>query len=259
LSGSGYTVSSHRDRTGGTGRVEALTCDPRIHVNNSPLVSVVIPTRNEAGCIAQTLASLRSLRTAGHEVIVVDAGSTDATQALASGECDRIITSSPGRARQQNAGARIARGDVFWFVHADTQIPSAAANELLACVAKQPNCWGRFDVRFTSSRLALRIVAKCMNLRSRLTAIATGDQGLFVSREYFQRLHGFADQALMEDVELTRRLKRIAPPHCLSSPIVTSSRRWETRGILRTILLMWWLRAAYFFGVDTQRLARWYA
>jgi rSAM/selenodomain-associated transferase 2 len=228
-------------------------------MNDPPLVSVVIPTRNEAGCIAATLASLRSLRAGGHEVIVVDAGSTDATQALASEQCDRIITSSPGRARQQNAGAQIARGDVFWFVHADTQISGAAADELFACLAKQPNCWGRFDIRFTSPRPLLSMVAACMNLRSRLTAIATGDQGLFVSREYFQRVHGFADQALMEDVELTRRLKRIARPRCLRTPLVTSSRRWETRGILRTILLMWWLRAAYFFGVDPQHLARWYA
>ena len=128
-------------------------------MNDPPLVSVVIPTRNEAGCIAATLASLRSLRAGGHEVIVVDAGSTDATQALASEQCDRIITSSPGRARQQNAGAQIARGDVFWFVHADTQISGAAADELFACLAKQPNCWGRFDIRFTSPRPLLSMVA----------------------------------------------------------------------------------------------------
>jgi len=228
-------------------------------VNSRPLLSVVVPTRNEEQCIAKTLASLRSLRASGHEVIVVDGGSTDATRTLASGHCDRVISSPPGRARQQNAGAQIARGDVFWFVHADTRISQAAAEELLACLAQQPECWGRFDIRFESSRPALRVIAACMNLRSRLTAIATGDQGLFVSREYFQRLHGFVDQALMEDVELTRRLKRIAPPLCLRSPIVTSSRRWETHGILRTVLLMWWLRAAYFFGVDPQRLARWYA
>ena len=228
-------------------------------MNSRPRLSIVIPARNEAQRIAATLASLRSLRAGGHEVIVVDGGSTDATWALASGHCDRIISSPPGRALQQNAGARVAHGDVFWFVHADTRIPHVAAEELLARLAQQPQCWGRFDVCFESPRPSLRVIAACMNLRSRLTAIATGDQGLFVCREYFYRLQGFADQALMEDVELTRRLKRIAPPLCLDSRIVTSSRRWETRGIARTILLMWWLRAAYFFGVDPQRLARWYA
>lgn len=228
-------------------------------MSGAPRISVVIPTRNEARCIAVTLAGLETLRARGHEVIVVDAGSTDATQALARGRCDRLITSPPGRARQQNAGARVARGEVLWFLHADTLVPPAAANALLTCLAEQPRCWGRFDVRFTSRHPALRLIAACMNLRSRLTAIATGDQGLFVSREYFERVHGFADQALMEDVELSRRLKRIARPRCLRPPIVTSSRRWETRGIVRTVLLMWWLRAAYFLGVDPQRLARWYA
>ncbi|MDH3450954.1 MAG: TIGR04283 family arsenosugar biosynthesis glycosyltransferase [Gammaproteobacteria bacterium] len=228
-------------------------------MSSKPLISVIIPTRNEAECLAATLASLRSLRARGHEVIVVDAGSADATRALARDRCDRLISSAPGRAHQQNAGAQIARGDVFWFLHADTRISRAAEGELLARLRRQPDCWGRFDIRFTSNHPALRIVAACINLRSRLTAIATGDQALFVSRDYFQRLGGFTEQALMEDVELTRRLKRIARPLCLRSPVVTSSRRWETQGIVRTVLLMWCLRAAYFFGVDPQRLARWYA
>lgn len=223
------------------------------------LVSVIVPTRNEAACIASTLASLQSLRARGHEVIVVDGQSTDATRTLAEPLCDQLIRCPPGRAHQQNAGARSARGDVLWFLHADTRISPATEQELLTCVTREPVCWGRFDVRFTSRHPALRLVAACMNLRSRLTAIATGDQGLFVCREYFQRVGGFAEQALMEDVELTRRLKRIARPRCLRSPLVTSSRRWETRGIARTVVLMWWLRAAYFFGVDPQRLARWYA
>ncbi len=229
------------------------------HPSYGPLISAVIPTRNEAGCIAATLDSLGGLRACGHEIIVVDAGSTDATEALARGRCDRFVTHAPGRASQQNAGAALARGDVFWFVHADTQVTPAAQTELLACLAREPCCWGRFDVRFTAARPALRVVAACMNLRSRITAIATGDQGLFVSREYFERVGGFADQPLMEDVELTRRLKRIARPRCLRAPLVTASRRWETRGVVRTVLLMWWLRAAYFCGVSPQRLARWYA
>lgn len=225
----------------------------------SPLVSVIVPTRNEASHITATLASLQPLRPLGHEIIVVDGGSTDATRTLAANDCDRLIDSAPGRACQQNAGAHLARGEVLWFVHADTRVSPDAREQLLSLLTRQPACWGRFDIRFTSAHPALRIIAACVNLRSRLTGIATGDQGLFVSRDYFRQVGGFADQALMEDVELTRRLKRIARPQCLRTPLVTSSRRWENRGIARTVLLMWWLRAAYFLGVDPQRLARWYA
>lgn len=221
-------------------------------------LSIIVPTRNEAAQIAATLEPLQPLRAQGHEILLVDGGSSDGTPEYVRPLCDRIVNAPRGRARQMNAGAQVARGDVLWFLHADTRASAEAIDALLAALA-QPQCaWGRFDVRLSGTLPLLRVVEHMMNLRSRWTGIATGDQGLFVRRDLFARMGGFQDIPLMEDIELSRRLKHEAPPVCLRECLVTSSRRWEQNGIVRTILLMWRLRFAYWLGVSPERLAALY-
>ena len=222
-----------------------------------PSLSVIIPARNEALSLPALLEDLAVLRQVGAELIVVDGGSSDATCALAQGRVDRVIESAAGRARQMNAGAAAARGDYLWFVHADTRVSAGSLQSLLQVLRAQP-LWGRFDVRLSGRSLALRLIGTMINLRSRLTGVASGDQGIFVARAAFEALHGYADIALMEDLELSRRLKRRARPRCLRPPLGTSSRRWEQRGIWRTVLLMWRLRLAYYWGASPDRLAREY-
>lgn len=223
----------------------------------TPLLSVIIPARNEAAALPWLLADLAPLRAAGAELIVVDGGSRDATAALAAAQADRVLETSAGRALQMNAGAAAARADYLWFVHADTRVSAASIQRLLAVLAERP-IWGRFDVRLSGSGLALRLIGTMINLRSRLTGVATGDQGIFVARESFEALGGYAEIPLMEDIELSGRLKRRVHPRCLRPALSTSSRRWERDGIWRTVLLMWRLRLAYSCGASPDQLARQY-
>jgi len=218
-------------------------------------LSIIIPALNEAECIVALLQQLQSLRARGHEVILVDGGSEDQTAALAEPMVDQLLITAAGRARQMNAGAGAANGQIFWFVHADSSIPDRA-DELI--VKPGTRIWGRFNVRLSGNRLLLRIIERLMNLRSRVTGIATGDQGIFVSRALFERVGGYADLPLMEDVDLSKRLKLEQRPVCLQHTLTASSRRWEQRGIVRTILLMWYLRLAWFLGVPAARLATHY-
>jgi rSAM/selenodomain-associated transferase 2 len=217
-------------------------------------LSVVIPALNEAAYIADTLQQLQALRARGHEVILVDGGSEDDTLQRAAALVDRCLTAPAGRARQMNAGAAAASGDILWFVHADTRVAPASAQAILATCGKA-DCWGHCDVRLSGRQPLLRLVERLMNLRSRVTGIATGDQAMFVTRAWFDRVGGFPEQPLMEDIELSKRLRRIQRPLCLRHKVVTSSRRWEQQGIVRTIGLMWALRLAYFLGVPAERLA----
>jgi rSAM/selenodomain-associated transferase 2 len=220
-------------------------------------ISVIIPALEEAAHIGGLLGDLSPLRAAGHELILVDGGSRDDTVALAEAGVDRVLIASSGRASQMNAGARVATGAVFWFLHADNRVPSAASLALLgAC--RQGAIWGRFDVRLSGRMALLRSVERAMNLRSRMTGIATGDQGIFVTRAAFERVRGYPEIPLMEDIALSKALRHLARPVCVRSPLVTSSRRWEGCGVLRTILLMWRLRLSYALGADPARLARLY-
>lgn len=221
-------------------------------------LSIIIPCLNEAVVIKPLLQSLQGLRAQGHEVILVDGGSSDDTQALAGPLVDRLLASERGRARQMNAGARVATGDILWFLHADSALSEDAATHLIDGLSQSPAVWGRFDVRLSGSHPLFRLVAAMMNFRSRLTGICTGDQGIFVTREAFDRVGGYEEIPLMEDIALSHSLKRLSPPLCLRLPLVTSSRRWEQEGIVRTILLMWWLRLAYALGADPHCLARRY-
>jgi rSAM/selenodomain-associated transferase 2 len=218
-------------------------------------LSLVIPVLDEAAGLAATLAPLAALRARGHELIVVDGGSRDATPALAAPLADDVVSAPRGRARQMNAGAAQASGDVLLFLHADTTLPEGADMAVLQAVAAGA-AWGRFDVAIEGRSPMLRWVAWFMNQRSRLTGIATGDQAIFVTRAAFQRLGGFADQPLMEDIELSRRLRALSPPACLRLRVHTSGRRWESRGVWRTIMLMWRLRWRYWRGASPEALAR---
>ncbi len=219
-------------------------------------LSVVIPTFNESAVIEATLAALAPLRLRGGEVVVADGGSEDGTPRLAAPLADRVLTTPPGRARQMNAGARSATGDTLLFLHADTRLPAEAEARVADALARHR--WGRFNVRLSGNQPALRVVEAMMNLRSRLTGIATGDQAIFVRRADFEAVGGFPDLPLMEDVALSRALKRRGRPAGLRARVVTSSRRWETHGIAPTILLMWRLRLGYFLGEPPERLARRY-
>jgi rSAM/selenodomain-associated transferase 2/rSAM/selenodomain-associated transferase 1 len=219
-------------------------------------LSVIVPALDEAENIAATLQPLQVLRAHGHEVIVVDGGSVDGTPGVAARGADAVLHTRAGRAVQLNAGARAARGDVLLFLHADTLLVPEAALAMLAHLAKGPKAWGRFDVRIAGTSPWLPIIAACMNLRSRLTGIATGDQAIFVRRDAFAAAGGFPDIALMEDIALSRRLKRRAGrPICCRARVVTSGRRWQRHGVLATIVRMWRLRYAYWRGADPAVLA----
>ncbi|HJQ58630.1 MAG TPA: TIGR04283 family arsenosugar biosynthesis glycosyltransferase [Vineibacter sp.] len=218
------------------------------------MLSIIMPTLNEAATIVAALRQLQALRHGGAEVIVVDGGSGDATVELARSWADRVETAPRGRAAQMHAGATVARGDTLLFLHADTALP-AAADALIATALAGGAAWGRFDVRIDGSHSMLPIVAWSMNGRSRLTGIATGDQAMFVRRDAYDEVGGFPDIALMEDIALSRALLRLGRPACLRARVVTSGRRWQQRGVVRTMLLMWRLRLAYFFGADPGDLA----
>jgi rSAM/selenodomain-associated transferase 2 len=220
----------------------------------TPPLSIVVPVLDEAAGIEATLASLGPLRSRGAEVVVVDGGSRDDTVDRAIPLADRVERAPRGRARQMNHGARVTRGAVLLFLHADTRLPADADRLVLAAIADGAH-WGRFDVRIVGRHPMLQVVAALMNARSRLTGIATGDQALFVRRDAFERVDGFPDQPLMEDIELCRRLRRAGPPRCLRARVATSGRRWESRGVWRTILLMWRLRWRYWRGESAESLA----
>ena len=223
----------------------------------APRLSIILPVLDEAGSIPATLASLAPLRAAGHQVIVADGGSSDATTTLCHGLVDHLVAAPRGRARQMNAGAALAQGDVLLFLHADTRLPPQA-DQLVAQALQAGAGWGRFDVRISGQSRLLPLVAALMNVRSRITGIATGDQAIFVRQALFHSVGGFADQALMEDIQLCRQLRRIGRPACLRAKVITSGRRWDSRGAWRTILLMWWLRWRYWRGAAPEQLAQAY-
>jgi len=225
----------------------------------TPQLSVIIPALNEAAAITATLEALQPLRARGHEVIVVDGGSLDPTVDLSRPLADRVISAGAGRATQMRAGAAVATGSVLWFLHADTIAPRDADRLIMEALQYQQTGWGRFDVQLSQTRLLLRCVAWLMNLRSRVSGIATGDQGLFVSVRSYDDVGGFPEIPLMEDVALSRALRRHGRPARIRQPLVSSPRRWIEHGVLRTILRMWALRLAYFLGVDPERLAAYYA
>ncbi|WP_296934929.1 TIGR04283 family arsenosugar biosynthesis glycosyltransferase [uncultured Marinobacter sp.] len=220
-------------------------------------LSVIVPVWMEAEGVTDTLRAVQPIRAKGHEVVVVDAGSSDQTVELARPLCDRVVVSEKGRALQMNAGAAAAKGDLLLFLHADTRLP-ANALEHLAGFFQSRRAWGRFDVRLSGDRPLFRIIAWFMNQRSRLTGICTGDQAMFVRRDAFEAMGGFQPVPLMEDVEFSRRLCLVSRPFCIKEPVVTDSRRWQQHGAWRTIFLMWKLRWRYWRGESPESLAQIY-
>ncbi len=221
-------------------------------------LAIIVPILNESGYVESLLESLTRFRERGVEVIVVDGGSADGTLEIAASRADRVIAAPRGRSRQMNAGASVAHASVLLFLHADSRLPEDADELILTGLAASGLEWGRFDVLIEGASRWLPLVAWLMNLRSRFTGIATGDQAMFVTRHAFDALGRFPDQALMEDVELSSRLLRRGRPLCLTSPVATSGRRWVSRGVWRTIVLMWWIRLLYGLGVAPDRLERLY-
>lgn len=218
-------------------------------------ISVVIPALNEESAIAGAVRSAHD--SAVCEILLVDGGSTDRTRSLAQEAGARIIESARGRARQMNAGATAATGDILLFLHADTVLPCGFAKAVRGAFAGGA-AWGRFDVQLDSGRRSLRLVSEMINLRSRFRRMATGDQAIFVSRAAFDAVGGYPEIPLMEDLELSRMLRRVYRSASLRARVTTSARRWEDNGVWRTVLLMWTLRLAWSVGVDPARLARLY-
>ncbi|OIO70482.1 MAG: glycosyl transferase [Zetaproteobacteria bacterium CG1_02_55_237] len=216
-------------------------------------VAVVVPLLNEADGLPRLLQKLGACRV--EELVLVDGGSCDGTPKMLQESGHRWLSSKPGRAIQMNAGARVCKSDIILFLHADTEISSDSLEFLRDLAINQEIVGGRFDVRLSGGHVALRMIEWFINLRSRLSKISTGDQAIFVRREVFESMGGFADLPLMEDIEFSRRLKRQGSVACLRQKVCTSSRRWERYGIARTVLLMWRLRLLYWLGVSPAKLA----
>ncbi|HAX10126.1 MAG TPA: glycosyl transferase [Marinobacter hydrocarbonoclasticus] len=220
-----------------------------------PRLAIIVPVLNEIEGIEPLLSHLETWRQRGAEIIVVDGGSDDKSDSLIEARGVPLIRSARGRATQMNAGARTSQSPFLMFLHADTRLPEHADTQVMTHLARSETSWGRFDVCIDGRSGLLPIVGAMMNLRSRLTGIATGDQALFMTRTLFEQVGGFPEQPLMEDVEICKRLKHITPPVCLRDRVVTSGRRWDQRGGWRTIFLMWQLRWAYWRGVPADQLA----
>lgn len=218
--------------------------------------SIIIPVLNEEVSIKILLNQLQLYRNLGHEVIVVDGGSKDKTVSISESLADIVIQSPPGRAIQMNAGAAQANNNIFWFLHADTLLPENAIEKIESALSM--NEWGRFNIKLSGTNILFRIIEVMINIRSCLSGIATGDQGIFVKRNTFNSIGGYSELPLMEDVDLSKKLKAFSRSVCLKEKLTTSSRRWEKYGIFTTVLLMWKLRLLFWLGVSAERLAQQY-
>lgn len=229
-------------------------------MNKTPSISIIIPVLNEESQIVPCLSVLQSWREKGHEIIVVDGKSCDNSYLSALPLADRVVRSDAGRARQMNAGASLAKGKVLLFLHIDTKLPAQADHLILTALQNdRVKVWGRFDLHLSGHLFALRIIEKMINLRSRLSGIATGDQAIFIQRRAYEAVQGFPDIALMEDIAMSKKLLSVyGRPVCLRECLTTSSRRWERFGVWRTVLLMWGLRFAYACGISPETLKKYY-
>lgn len=221
-------------------------------------ITIIIPVLNDVEALKTLLPQLQSWRELGHEVLLVDGGSSDGSLPFSRAMVDRILMTGVGRGRQMNLGAENAIHDILLFMHADSALPESGLEQLLAAMSINENQWGRFDVVLNNSGLAYRMISFMMNLRSRISGVATGDQGIFVRSSLFHRVGGFQIIPLMEDIALSKTLRKISRPVCISSKLKTSARRWEQQGVVRTVLLMWLIRLAYFAGARPDKLVKIY-
>ena len=226
-----------------------------VNAPNPPSLSIIVPALNEAHSIARCLNSLSRFRERGCEVVIVDGGSDDKTLEIAEPFADQVLSAPRGRAKQMNAGAALARADTYLFLHADSLLPKDADTQISRELGQTKRVWGRFDLRIDSPHPILSLIALMINLRTRMSGIATGDQAIFVRREAFKAVGGYPDIPLMEDIALSKALRAQSRPISIARKVITSARRWETNGIYRTVFLMWRLRLAYFLGADPHRLA----
>lgn len=210
-------------------------------------LSIIIPVYNEAALIQERLKQLKKIIDSTIEIIVVDGVSNDESLPLARALVDRVLTAPKGRALQMNAGAKVAQGRYLLFLHIDTQLPESFLKALAALDGQE---WGFFAVALSGQQFEFRIIECMMNVRSRLTAVATGDQCIFVKKELFEKVGGFKNIPLMEDVDISKRFRKMSKPYYIKQKVITSSRRWEEFGIWKTVFLMWRLRFAFFMGVD---------
>lgn len=220
-----------------------------------PLISIIIPVLNEADCLDQTLTNLFSRQCVRHrcEIIVSDGGSADGSLDIVRRHPCKVVHGGAGRARQMNSAAGIAQGRILLFLHADSSLP-----ENFADLIGENACWGFFRLRLSGNSLAYRFIETAINLRTRISRVAGGDQGLFFERRFFESLGGYPRIPLMEDIAISKQARRLSPPQFIEPAIISSSRRWQQQGIARTVLLMWSLRLAYWLGVDPERLHRIY-
>ncbi len=221
-------------------------------------LSFIVPILNEAENLPILLDHLLPYLRGGNEIILVDGGSVDGSIQLATCMGFEVIRTHASRACQMNAGARRASGEVLLFLHADTFLPANAGLLIQQSLSATKRAWGRFDVHISGKSFMFKIISTMMNLRSRLSGIATGDQAIFVTRHAFEKIGQFPDQILMEDIELSVRLNRLSKPICISTPVRTSGRRWENYGVWRTIFLMWRIRWLYWLGVAPEELKKSY-
>ena len=222
-----------------------------------PSISIIVPVLNEATCLNSLLVQLEDWRNDKDEVIFVDGGSEDASRNMILASGFRVIKSELGRAKQLNQGAVAAKGDVLWFLHADSDISEISRDSFLS-QAHNESFWGFFKIKISDRALIFRIIAFCMNCRARCTRVATGDQGIFVSKSLFMKVGAYPDIKLMEDIELSCSLKHRVAPTILPGPINTSARRWRANGVVQTILLMWVLRMGWFLGCSDRTIRRLY-
>jgi len=220
---------------------------------------------NEERAIARTLDAIAAGASGAAvtvevivEVIVVDGGSSDRSRDEARPRCASLLVAPCGLARQMNAGAAAAKGDALVFVHADTLVPPGFAGDIAAALDDPAVVGGRFDLRLDDDAPLLRFIGWLISARSRLSRTGTGDQAIFVRRAVFERLGGYRDIAVCEDLDLSRRLKRAGRVACLRSRVTTSARRWRKHGVLATTMRMWFIRAAFLLGVPPARLAHLY-
>jgi rSAM/selenodomain-associated transferase 2 len=238
------------------GQVAVAHLVNNMHTNK---ISFIIPCLNEEDNIRATLLPLQSLRQRGHEIIIGDGGSTDNTISSAKNLYDQLVSSKKGRALQMNSAAKLSSNDILCFLHADTLAPENIDSLILDGLQNSYKIWGRFNINLSGKHWLFRIIEASINIRSCISGVASGDQGIFIYRNVFDKINGFKPMPLMEDIDFSKRLKETSRPICISnSPLITSSRRWERHGILRTVFLMWRLRLKFFMGVPTEQLENLY-
>lgn len=220
-------------------------------------IAIIVPVLNEAENLTALIDQLSQLRQSVAEIVIVDGGSTDNTRKMLEDSDLEMVSASKGRSLQMNAGALHSNADILLFLHADTELPANAVMAIEKAISAGAD-WGRLDVYISGAHPMFRVIALMMNWRSRLTGIATGDQAMFMCRTVFNVVGGFPEQPLMEDIEISKRLRKISRPACLPETVITSGRRWQKYGVWRTILLMWRLRFAYWRGVPASTLAEYY-